>query len=296
MRIGGWRTRAETILTQGLQRAVGDRSVAVFEYPLHPSARYGWGAPPHVGLCRVLGAGEERYDQTIRRLLDHADDFRGIPGGRRHDGGLSWDNDYWGGVDAAVHYVNLCEREPKTYIEVGSGYSTMFARRAIEDHHLATRLVSIDPTPRAEIDAICDEVIRKPLEEADLTIFGSLQPGDIVVIDGTHTAFMNSDTVVAFIELLPAIPPGVLVCIDDIFLPWDYPPSWIGRWYGEQYLLACLLLDGAPGWTVQFPAWYLTQEYGQRDRFDPLWRHFQPANGEYAKSFWMERDPVTTPS
>jgi hypothetical protein len=267
--------------------------VAVFEYPLNPIPRFGWGKPPHAGICRLLAAGEERYAETIRSLLDYEGDIQMIPNQRQPDGSLSWDNDYWGGVDAVAHYGFLCERRPATYLEVGSGYSTMFARRAVTDHGLPTRIVSIDPHPRAEIDRLCDEVIRHPLEEADLSVFSTLKDGDVVVIDGTHTAFMNSDTVVAFLEILPLIPPGVLVCIDDVFLPWDYPPTWGGRWYGEQYLLATMLLSEGPGWSVVFPGWYLTNESKLASQLDPLWAHVTPATGKLAKSFWLERQATT---
>jgi hypothetical protein len=284
-----WRKRAEPLLVKALERTVPGRSVALFEYRLQPRARYGWDQPPHAGLLSVLSANEDIYAKTIAGLFDYEDEIRRIPRGRQPDGGLSWDNDYWGGLDAVVQYAMLCQRQPALYLEIGSGYSTMFARRAIEDHQLPTRIVSIDPHPRAEIDRLCDEVVRQPLEETDLGVFAELQPGDVLVIDGSHTAFMNSDAVVAFLDILPVIPAGVLVAIDDIFLPWDYPPTWAGRWYGEQYLLAALLLAGVPGWSVVFPAWYLTQESPRRSQLDPLWEHVMPAVGKYAMTFWMER-------
>jgi len=45
--------------------------------------------------------------------------------------------------------------------------------------------VSIDPEPRAAIDAtICDEVMREGLETCDLGVFERLRPGDIVFFDG----------------------------------------------------------------------------------------------------------------
>ena len=62
----------------------------------------------------------------------------------------------------------LAGTDPATFLEVGSGNSTKFARRAIEDHGLRTRIVSIDPEPWAEIDGLCDEVLRAPAEEVDL--------------------------------------------------------------------------------------------------------------------------------
>lgn len=265
------------------------RSVGVFEYELHPEARYGWGKPAHPGILRLLASGEERYEKTVRSFFDFEEQFRRIPSGRHPEGGLSWDNDYWGGIDGVALYAFLAQRRPSTYLEVGSGFSTMFARRAIEDHGLPTRIISIDPHPRAGIDALCDRIARVPLERTDLGQFAQLEPGDVVLIDGSHTAFMNSDSVVTFLDVLPIIPPGVLVGIDDIFLPWDYHPTWAGRWYGEQYLLAAHLLGGSAGWELVFPAWYLTQESPLKGEFDPLWQHVAPQAGRYATSFWMER-------
>lgn len=54
----------------------------------------------------------------------------------------------------------LAAGNPATYLEVGSGNSTRFARRAITVHGLRTRIVSIDPEPRAVVDELCDEVVR----------------------------------------------------------------------------------------------------------------------------------------
>ena len=118
--------------------------------------------------------------------------------------------------------------------------------RARRDGGLSTHLTSIDPAPRAEIDALCDEVIRAPLEGADLGILGRLQPGDMLFFDGSHRVFMNADTVAFFLDVLPALPPGVIVGVHDIRLPDDYPPEFAERWYSEQYLLACWLLAESP--------------------------------------------------
>jgi hypothetical protein len=274
-------------LTRAAYRPV---PVVKLEYPLRPAARYGWGRPAHDGLRRWLEAREPDAAAVVDGLLDPGADVLAIPGGRDPSGVLTWDNDWWGGIDAMVQYTALRDRRPATYLEVGSGFSTRFARRAIDDHGLPTRIVSIDPQPRAEIDAYCDVLIRKPLQEVDLAILGEIRSGDVVLVDCSHTAFMSSDAVVAFLELLPALPAGVLVGIDDVFLPWDYPPSWVDRWYGEQYLLAAALLAGAAGWRIRFAGFHMTQVSDGRGRFDPLWQHIAPEMGPYATSFWMEKD------
>ena len=49
---------------------------------------------------------------------------------------------------------------------------------------------------------------------------------------------------VFFTEILPALPPGTLVGVHDIFLPADYPVAWLDLYLSEQYLLACWLLGG----------------------------------------------------
>jgi len=53
----------------------------------------------------------------------------------------------WPRHDAAPHAMTALNR-PRRVIEVGSGNSTKFIRRAIRDHGLPTAIVSIDPQPR----------------------------------------------------------------------------------------------------------------------------------------------------
>jgi hypothetical protein len=118
-------------------------------------------------------------------------------------------------------------------------------RRSIDDHGLGTRLVSIDPHPRAETEALCNEVVRQPLEDTDLSIFAALGPDDICFIDNSHLAFQNSVVTVFMLEVLPSLRPGVLVGIHDIMLPGDYPEAWRERFYNGQYLLAAFLLGRA---------------------------------------------------
>jgi hypothetical protein len=100
---------------------------------------------------------------------------------------------------------------------------------------------------------------------------------------------MNCDATVFFLEVLPRLPTGVLVGVDDVFLPWDYPPTWIRRIYGEQYLLASYLLGGASGFAVRFPGWWLVECSPLAKRFDPLWAVVENRFGRHAGSFWLER-------
>ena len=76
----------------------------------------------------------------------------------------------------------------------------MFARHTIDEHGLGTTITSIDPMPRAEVDALCDTVVRKPLQEVGHDLFRSLRAGDIVLVDSTNftTLFGGTDSLENF--------------------------------------------------------------------------------------------------
>jgi len=177
-----------------------------------------------------------------------------------------WFNSWFPPLDEMSLAAMLKENNPETYLEVGSGNSTKFARRAVSEDKLRTKIISIDPFPRAEIDQICDEVIRTPLEDLESNAFANLRAGDVVFIDNSHRSFMNSDVTVFFTEILPSLPSGVIYGMHDIFLPDDYHQIWADRYYNEQYLLAMYLLGGAAGDKILFPASYVARHSVFRER------------------------------
>jgi hypothetical protein len=201
-------------------------------------------------------------------------------------------------MDGVALYGMLFEFRPQRFVEVGSGYSTKFARRAIQDHSLRTLITSIDPKPRAEIDKLCDSVIRQPLEEIDLGVFDELEPGDFLFIDGSHRAFTNSDVTVTFLDVLPRLKAGVVVHFHDIFWPYDYPPEWAHHYYSEQYLLGCYLLgDRASKVKVLQPNAFIVHDRelartckplleiaGIRRPYNPIYSPYGFAGG----SFWLQ--------
>jgi Methyltransferase domain len=132
-----------------------------------------------------------------------------------------WRNEWLPALDAAALYSFVANRRAKQYVEIGSGHSTRFAARARDDHGLDTRITSIDPRPRVDIEPYCDVTVPRPLESADLSVFDSLDAGDIVFLDGTHRVFQNSDATVFFTEVLPRLRRDVIIGVHDVFLPDD---------------------------------------------------------------------------
>ena len=79
----------------------------------------------------------------------------------------------------------------------------------MRDLALNTQIISVDPSPRAEVDALCDTVVREPLETVDTALFDELEAGDMLFADRSHPVFENSDVTVFFLEILPRWKSGV---------------------------------------------------------------------------------------
>lgn len=244
----------------------------------------------------MLAKNDAKYAELVKQFEMFSDTLQKIPDdGPYENPSPCWNNKNWlPEADALAIYGLLSVKNPETYLEVGSGNSTKFARRAISDHKLKSKIISIDPCPRAEVDAICDQVVRSPLENAEHAIFRALKPGDMVFIDCSHRSFANSDVTVFFTEILPFIPQGVHWGIHDIFIPFDYPDTWNideRRWYNEQYLLMTYLLGNHLD-EVLFPAHYV--EKCRPEFYGSYSNTF--ADGPFAlkrvphgTSFWMTR-------
>jgi hypothetical protein len=269
---------------------LSDRIVVPLDYA--PSAanvpRYGYGKPPHLKLQRLFDVHEAAVRDSFATLHQYIDDLRGIDVRAGDPLEPSWVNDWLPGLDGAALYSFLRQRRPSLYVEIGSGNSTLFAARARRDGNLPTTIVSIDPRPREDIDRICDEIHRTALEEADIALFDRLGPGDVLLLDGSHRVFMNSDVATFFLDVLPRLPAGVLVAVHDIHLPDDYPPDIVSRFYSEQYMLAAYLL--APGADVEivFPAMYVSRAPRYRDLLDDFWSRVGHADVErHGGLFWF---------
>ena len=129
--------------------------------------------------------------------------------------------------------TRFCRRRSITYLEVGSGNSTRFARRAIRDHRLRTRITSIDPNPRVEVERLCAESIRSRVEDIDLAPLLALEAGDICS-STTRTACSPTRTRRRS-PRRASVPAGGVLTSARRVLPYDYPESGHDRHYSEQY-------------------------------------------------------------
>lgn len=261
-----------------------------------PSHRWGWDRPVHPGISAALWRHMDDYVKVLAEIGQHKAALHAIQGTTDSPTLPYWRNGYFSGLDGAALVGLLLSRKPARYVEVGSGNSTKFARYAARYGQLATHITSIDPEPRAEIDELCDVVIRAQLQTWDQSICDELMPGDIFFFDGSHRLETNSDSTVFFLEILPRLKPGVLVHVHDIYWPFDYlyrnkPNKW-----NDQYLLGALLLFSQV--KLVLPNYFACSHPPLREIVQELFRAEDPARSipmHYADnplltgvSFWFE--------
>jgi hypothetical protein len=270
---------------------VGDRLSGMYSIQLaYPPPRVGAAARYTNALPELETLLAERHDtyRSVIGMIERYDhDLRGItelPGTPPEP---YWGQQWFTNLDASALYSFIRERRPRVYYEIGSGNSTLFAARAVRDGGLDTRIVAVDPEPRADVTTVSDELVRLPLQDSDLSTFAELRAGDVVLVDSSHYALPNSDVVVFMLRVLPSLPSGVLVGVHDICLPEDYPWWLEDRWYSEAYVLAAWLLGMSGRANIVFPAHYVSTRL-KSDLDAAVARGGWHAVFHYGGAFWFE--------
>ena len=151
--------------------------------------------------------------------------------------------------DAEFWYQLIRSKFPKRIIEIGSGNSTLVARKAIAANMLrqpgySCEHTCIEPYEMPWLESTGVRVIRQRVENVGREVFDSLKENDILFIDSSHVIRPQGDVLFEYLEILPALNPGVIVHVHDIFSPRDCPQSWVTeeiKLWNEQYLLEAFL-------------------------------------------------------
>lgn len=262
------------------------------DYPPDFEIRWGYGKPNAKFIQDIIDANLGEQNSFLRAVHGQRKALENISVASGPDAKTPhWDNGWFPPLDGASLYTMVATKRPSKFIEIGSGNSTKFARKAISDKKLKTKITSIDPQPRAEIDEIADVVLRYPLEKVDLDVFEGTKADDVVFFDGSHRAFQNSDVTVFFTEVIPRLPVGVIVGIHDMFWPFDYPAPWKDRAYNEQYMLAAYMIGRGKNFKCIMPSAFITrhkQEVVQSFFSDEVNDHYKQKTGYIGGSaFWF---------
>ncbi len=206
--------------------------------------------------------------------------------------------------DAEVLHSMIRHFKPKKIVEIGSGFSTFLSAKAClinkEKDGIDSKLVAIEPFPNDVLKKGfpgLSALIQKPLEEVDLDLFCDLEANDILFIDSTHVLKIGGDVKYEYLEILPRLKNGVVVHSHDIFLPGEYPKSWIvdNHWFWtEQYFLqAFLAFNNA--FEILWASQYMIRRY--LEEIIPLFPSYQNIilsnsesnHGVGSGSLWIKR-------
>ncbi len=176
-------------------------------------------------------------------------------------------------VDALALYAMLRRQRPARFLEVGSGLSTWYAARAgarNRDEGRPMTVTVVDPFVSVATRALpgVEAVAREAQDLPAAWYLERLRPGDVLFIDSTHVVRIDGEVPHLVLEVLPALPPGVLVHVHDVHFPYHVPVL------PEAYL-------SARRWPMLFTEAMLVQAYLSHNPCvelvlsTPLLRHFR---------------------
>jgi hypothetical protein len=223
-------------------------------------------------------------DEVFPRFAPECEAWPVEPAG---DGGFHLANDSFGWIDPFVYHGLIRHARPRTVIEVGSGYSTLVGVEAARKNG-PTRYLCIDPWPRdfmaRGVPGV--ELIERPVQEMDLSLFQALDANDVLFVDSSHVVKTGGDVTFLVLEVLPRLAPGVLVHFHDVFLPDEVPKDWVVDkllFWTEQYLLQAYLADN-PRAEVWLASHYVSTRHP-----DAVRRAFPKALAPAGGSFWFRK-------
>jgi len=260
------------------------------EYKVDFKPRYGHGKPAHPDLLEIIEANRGTYKKLLQKALLYKKNIWSIRDSKIESDPVKpvWNNGFLPGLDIIGIYTMLSRFKPKRYIEIGSGYSTRVAHKAIIEQKLSTELISIDPKPRVEIDQLPNRILRERFENTNFDIVSELNANDVLFVDNSHRILPNSDSLVFFLEILPKLKRGVIVHIHDIYLPYDYPQFMCNRFYSEQYGLAFYLLANPKKYETLLPNYFISKDKELSELIAPIWDHENLKDVErHGGSFWI---------
>ena len=131
----------------------------------------------------------------------------------------------FGHIEAQALHGFIRGAKPRRIIEVGSGVSTYCMVEAVaqnEEEGVAASITCVEPYPSTWLRNAPVHLTECRVEGVDIALFETLQAGDLLFVDSTHTVRVGGDVMRIILEILPRLRPGVFVHFHDIFFPFDF--------------------------------------------------------------------------
>jgi predicted O-methyltransferase YrrM len=194
-------------------------------------------------------------------------------------------NDAFQNIDPLVYWGMIRTHRPRRIVELGSGFSTLLARQAVNANG-SGEVTAIDPYPREFMrhNDLGIRLVVAPAERIAPDVLLGLEANDIVFVDGSHVVRQHGDVTWFFLGILPRLRDGVIVHVHDIHLPFDYPTELIAErnvYWTEQYLLQAYLIKNTAD-TVLFSSRFAAHAFPAETT-----RAFPDVDRVDGGSFWL---------
>ena len=208
----------------------------------------------------------------------------------------------YGPIEALMLHAVIRDRQPRRIVEIGSGSSTLVMSRAVErnvaDGGPTSEIQAFDPHTAHQVEPL-PYVSATAMHGIDLTLEDlRLEAGDLLFLDSTHAVRTGSEVPHIYLNLLPALPPGVLIHIHDIYLPYLYTPELYTFFFDwqETALLAALLVNndrmriraGMAGLALERPEALAEVFPGYRPAAMDRGLRVEQNGDHYPTSLWLE--------
>jgi hypothetical protein len=194
-------------------------------------------------------------------------------------------NRWFSTPDAEIYAAMILDFQPLQIIEIGSGFSTLIAKKTVGGLGNHCKIIAIDPQPRTDIQGFADSIIYKYVEDVHLSDL-PIEEKTLVFIDSSHIIRSGGDIPYLYNQLLPSLPSGIICHVHDIFIPYDYPFVDQHLLYTEQYILHALLTYSSR-YKVIFATHYMIRQHA-----DAMQKVFGDKIGKddlyYGPSFWFQ--------
>ncbi len=207
-----------------------------------------WATPQRT--IKGIDLNEEEQLELLSRFRDY---YKDLPFDDKPKEGLRYyyDNGVYSYSDAIFLFCMIRHNNPKRIIEVGSGFSSsvmLDTNNLFYDNSIKCTFIEPYPDRLNKLLKANEQIdlIQKPVQEVDISLFEELEEGDILFIDSTHVSKTGSDVNFLLFEVLPVLKKGVKIHFHDIFYPFEYPKDWVlnkKRNWNEDYILRAYLTN-----------------------------------------------------
>jgi predicted O-methyltransferase YrrM len=248
------------------------------QFLVYPPGHYYSPLPDYAGLDRAIANPESELPGIDLNSAGQADLLRSLaafvpdqpfpeqptPGVRYY-----FENAFFTYPDALVLYAMLRHMQPRRVVEVGSGFSSavmLDTRDRFLDPDIPFTFIDPEPGRLGSLLRPADRerctILSSRVQDVGLEPFQTLEANDILFVDSSHVTKVGSDVNHIVFKVLPALRPGVLIHIHDIFWPFEYPAKWFneGRAWNEAYLVRAFLQHSSAFEVVLFVS-YLEQHH-----------------------------------